>query len=33
MNQNPFRVTRYPHGTFSWVDLSSTDAAASKTRS
>lgn len=30
MDQNPFRVTRYPHGTFSWVDLSSTDAAASK---
>lgn len=30
MDQNPFRVTRYPHGTFSWADLSSTDAAASK---
>ena len=30
MNQNPFRVTRYPHGTFSWVDMSSTDSAASK---
>ena len=25
-----FRVTKYPHGTFSWADMSSTDAAASK---
>lgn len=23
-----FKVTKYPHGTFSWVDCSSTDAAA-----
>ena len=31
MDRQPYRVTRYPHGTFSWVDLGSTDAAASKT--
>ena len=31
MDKSPFQVTRYPQGTFSWVDLGSTDAAASKT--
>ena len=31
MNRDAFRVTRYPQGAFSWVDLSSTDAAASQT--
>ena len=31
MDKQPFRVTRYPHGTFSWVDLGSRDAATSKT--
>ena len=30
MDKQPFRVTRYPHGTFSWTDLGSRDAAASK---
>lgn len=25
-----FKVTKYPHGTFSWADLASTDAPASK---
>ena len=25
-----FKVTKYPHGTFSWADCASTDAAASK---
>jgi len=30
VDKQPFRVTRYPHGTFSWTDLGSRDAAASK---
>ena len=30
MGKNRFRVSRYPQGTFSWVDLGSTDAPRSK---